>query len=127
MKIILNKIGTPWFIIVVVIAIAHQLFEKVLDIHFAFIDSFIDPLLLMPILLHLLLWEKRILFKRGAQFVFSTLQLFLYFVLVSLIAEYFFPIWDTGFTSDIWDIVCYGIGTLIFAIFFNNPYPVKII
>lgn len=121
----LYKIGTPWFVTLIIIAIAHQLLEKVAHVNLPFADSYLDPLLLMPILLQLLLWEKRILFKRGNQYVFSILQLFLYFVLISFIAEYLFPMWNKGFTADIWDVICYGIGTLVFGMFFNKPYGVK--
>lgn len=31
---------------------------------------------------------------------------------------------NTNFTTDIWDITCYGIRNFIFAIFYNKPYNI---
>lgn len=119
---VIFKIARPWFVCLVIITIIHQVLEKIHHIYTPFIHSYLDPLLLMPILLHFLLWEKRLLLKRGIAFTFSSRQLFIYFAIISFVTEYLFPKWNSGFTADIWDIACYGLGTLIFGTCFNKPY-----
>lgn len=122
MKNWLSKILRSWFIILLMVAFMHQFTEKLLHIPIPVIDSYLDPLLFMPILLHLLLWERRLLFKKGDTFTFSNLQLVLLFIAISYITEYLFPIWKPQFTADIWDVVCYTLGTIYFHIYHNVPY-----
>ena len=116
-----KKIFPLWFVIAVLILVLHQVWERIFHIHVAFLDNFLDPVLLMPITLHLLLWEKRMLFKRGVNYVFSPLELLLYFVLISIVCEYLFPRWNSYFIADFRDVICYGIGTVLFMIYFNTP------
>lgn len=123
----MQKIFRLWLVILLMIATTHQVMEKLLHIRIPVIDNYLDPLLLMPILLHLLLWEQRILFKKRTDFTFSTLQLIMIFIVVSFITEYLFPKWNPKFTGDIWDIICYGIGTFSFALIINRPGQNKIL
>ena len=119
------KIFRPWFIVLLTTAFVHQLIEKLLLLHLPVIDSYLDPLLLMPVLLHLLLWERRILFRKGINYTFSTFQIILIFILISFVTEYIFPKWNPKFTADIWDVVCYVLGTIYFHIYHNVPYQKK--
>lgn len=118
MKKWLDKVFRPWFIVLLIIAFTHQLMEKLLRMHIPIIDSYLDPILLMPILLHLLLWEQRLLFKKGDHFVFSWVQLTILFLVVSFITEYLFPLWQPRFTADFFDVLCYALGTIAFGVFF---------
>lgn len=118
----LRKVFVPWFSLSLILVFVHQVIEKCFHIHFRVLDNYLDPLLAMPIILHSLLWEKRILFRKGLTYTFSSLHLILYFITFSIIFEYLFPKWSLGFTADIWDVVCYGAGTFLFAAFFNKPY-----
>ncbi len=121
MKEKIREILRPWLIILLLIGLSHQVSEKIFYINFRLVDNYLDPLLLMPVILHLCLWEKRVLYKKGNEFTFTTIQLVVYFVFISIVSEYFLPKWKPGFTSDIWDVFCYGVGTLFFAIFLNKP------
>ncbi|MBL7706725.1 MAG: hypothetical protein JNM21_14360 [Taibaiella sp.] len=118
----LKKISSAWFAGMLLLVLLHQFLEKWLEIRIPVIDNYLDPLLLMPILLHLMLWERRILFKKDLHYVFSLFEVIVLFIVVSFVAEYLFPRWSMGFTADGWDVVCYACGTLIFYFFFNVPY-----
>jgi len=115
----------PWFVLLLILEITHQLTDKILQIRLPILDNYLDPLLLIPILLQLMLWERNTFWKQEKAFVFSKLQLVAIFFIVCVITEYFYPIWKSSFTADIWDVVCYGIGTLIFGLFWNKPMPYK--
>lgn len=118
----LKKICNAWFTGMLLLVLLHQSLEKLLEIRIPVVDNYLDPLLLMPILLHLMLWERRIVFKKDLQYVFSLLEVTILFIVVSFVAEYLFPRWNAGFTADWRDVVCYACGTLIFYFFFNVPY-----
>lgn len=119
---LLRKIARPWLLSLLLLVALHQVVERLLHIHIPVVDNYLDPLLLMPMLLHLLLWERRVLFKKGDLFVFSWPRMIMIFIIVSFITEYLFPLLRPGFTADIWDVLCYLIGTIIFGIFLNEPY-----
>ncbi|MCW5927001.1 MAG: hypothetical protein KIT80_08835 [Chitinophagaceae bacterium] len=117
----MKKIFTRWFTIFVVVFVAHQLLQKVLKIPVPVADSYLDAFLFMPILLHLILWERRLLFKKGESYTLSYADIFILFVVVSIVCEYFFPKWNKQFTVDFSDVICYLAGATLFALFFNKP------
>jgi len=121
----LTAIFQPWFVITLCIAALHQLLQKVGQFSVPLLDHYLDPLLLMPILLHLILWEKRIVFRKGNSYVLPLNYMAIILVVVSFVVEYLFPKWSTDFTADYYDILCYIIGTLTYAFFFNTPLFVK--
>ena len=116
-----NMLIRPWFICAIILAITHQFTQKVLDIQISMFDSFLDPLLFIPILLHLILWEQRFMFGKGPYYVLSGTQIISILVLVSVLCEYGFPRWSGAFTSDYLDIVCYSAGAFIFGNWLNSP------
>lgn len=111
----------PWFIGVLILVLIHQIAQKVLVLNIPILDSFLDPLLFMPILLHLILWERRFLFGKGFRYVLSWKQIIVNLVFVTILCEYFFPRWNAAFTMDYLDILCYSLGTLLFGKFLNIP------
>lgn len=122
MKSVLHKmLIRPWFLVLLFIALLHQVVQKILRINIKVVDSFLDPLLLMPILLHLILWERRFLFGEGGRYTLSWKQLILILTFVSILCEFFFPNWSDRFTRDYWDVLCYTIGTLFFGLVLNKP------
>lgn len=114
----------PWFIWMLVVFSIHQIMQKVLDINILFLDSFLDPLLFMPILLHLMLWERRFLFGKGPCYILSWKRIICILVFVSVLCEFLYPYWDDSFTMDYWDILCYSIGALLFGLYFNDPLKI---
>lgn len=112
----------PEFIIMLLSVLAHQVTQKIMKLSFPILDSYFDPLLFLPILLYLILWERRYWFGKGPHYVLSWVQIAAIFVFVSIVAEYFFPRWSNDFTSDYWDVLCYAIGAVLFGVFLNRPY-----
>lgn len=112
----------PEFIIMLLLVLVHQVTQKILKLSFPRLDSYFDPLLFLPILLYLILWERRYWFGKGPHYVLSWLQIATIFVFVSIVAEYFFPRWSNDFTSDYLDVLCYAIGAVLFGVFLNRPY-----
>jgi hypothetical protein len=126
MKIDVNQmLIRPWFIGMLTLVLIHQIVQKVLGFNIPIVDSFLDPLLFMPILLHLILWEQRFLYGKGSHYVLSRRQIISILVFVAVFCEYFFPRWNNNFTMDYWDIICYTIGTLLFGSFLNTPLKIR--
>jgi hypothetical protein len=101
----------------------HQFVERILRINIPFIDSYLDPLLIMPILLHLVVLERRIVLK-NASYRLPLLHITGYFILICLFGEVIFPYINSAFISDLWDIFFYAIGTL-FYIIMSNKYTTE--
>lgn len=70
-----DEIGTmllrPWFLGAVGLALIHQILQEILGVHVPIVDSYLDPLLFLPILLQLILLERRFVFGKGSQYVLS--------------------------------------------------------
>lgn len=110
----------PWFVLMVSVAIGHQLTQKVFHISLPWADSYLDPLLLMPILCQLVLWERRVLFRKGPSYTLEWWRVALVCVFVSVLAEVVFPMVSSKFTADPYDIVCYGLGAFTFWTLWNE-------
>lgn len=120
-----DEIGTmllrPWFLGAVGLALIHQILQKILGIHVPIVDSYLDPLLFLPILLQLILLERRFVFGKGSQYALSWYHIFGVVVLVSVLVELLFPVWNPLLTADYKDVICYLIGGTAFGVFFNVP------
>ncbi len=118
----MNKytLGNTYFCIFMIIFLIHQITQKVLGISFPLLDNYLDPLLFMPIILNFILWERRYLFKKGSDYTLPIPHVLILWICLSILTEYFFPRWNSGFTADILDVCCYGLGTLFFLLFMNK-------
>ncbi len=103
-----------------VLFLTHQLIQKGLDIHIPFVHSYLDDLLVMPIILTLILVERRRLYSWGEKFVFSFPETIGLVVAFSLIFELLFPYFSFKFTFDWWDFLAYAIGGVIFYRYLNR-------
>jgi hypothetical protein len=102
-------------IISALLFIIHQYLQMVAHINIVFLDNYLDPAVMMPIVLYAVLWERRILF-RNKTIVLPYTDIFGYFVLISVFGEVLFPFFNDRFTTDYWDIVSYAVGSLAYAI-----------
>lgn len=82
-------------------------------------DSYLDNLLCFPILLTGLLAERR-WWKKDDTYVFSFFEIMVITAVLSWIFEVLFPKWSPGFTTDIWDVVAYFTGAILFYSFINK-------
>jgi hypothetical protein len=81
----------------------------------SFVHSYLDDLVVMPILLTITCVFLRIVFKQ------ENLQLELpmivsAFILLSIVFEFVLPRYSSNFYADKWDVVCYGIGTVVYIL-----------
>jgi len=103
----------------VLLLLTHQFLQKVLHVKVPFLDNWLDPFLSMPILLGLILMERRWFLNRNSQdknqdYNFSKLEIVITVLFFALIFEFLFPKYSDGFTFDWWDFVGYGLGGLLF-------------
>lgn len=110
----------PWFVCFAVLFISHQIAQWILKVQLKCIDSYLDPVLMMPISLHILLWERRYCLGRTGDYTFSKSMLLYYFLLVSILFEIVFPAIQPKFIADWLDVLCYGLGTFFFYFWMNK-------
>ncbi|TYR37502.1 hypothetical protein FXV77_05720 [Sphingobacterium phlebotomi] len=87
------------FTICAFLFILHQYLQKIAGISLPLVDSYLDPLLCMPILLHLIVWERK-LFHRRTEYTLSLSHIVGYILLVSILCEIVFPLWNEKMTAD---------------------------
>ena len=116
----MNVLRSPIFIICLLLFIIHQVMQKGLDLHFPLADRYLDNLLAMPVILTLLLVERRWLFKKGEAYTLPLLDVVIATIFIVLITELLFPFLSKSFTSDWMDVVFYSIGSAVFYLTINQ-------
>lgn len=116
----MNVLRSPVFIICSVLFVLHQILQKGLDIHFMAMDRYLDNLLAMPIILTLLMLERRFLFGRKQDFSLSMLEISVATIFIILVAEILFPLLSSDFTTDWWDVLFYVLGSILFYLTVNQ-------
>jgi len=102
-------------IVSILLFLGHQYLQRVLQLNIPFLDNYLDPALLMPILLYAVLWERRIILK-NTNIMLSNSELLGYFILMAIFGEILFPLLSERFTADYWDILAYAIGTFFYML-----------
>src|SRR5690606_31750794 len=102
------------FTICAFLFILHQYLQKIAGISLSLADSYLDPLLCMPILLHLIVLERK-LFHRRTEYTLSLSHIVGYVLLVSILCELVLPICNEQMTAAPWDIACYALGGFIYV------------
>jgi hypothetical protein len=105
---------SPVFITCCLLFVLHQILQKVAGIAMPFFDAYLDTFLAMPIMLTLLVIERRLLFRRGKQYRLSVLEAIIATLFVALISEVVFPALSSRFTADWRDVVAFSLGTVLF-------------
>lgn len=98
-----------------VLFLIHQYLQMRVQLNIAFLDNYLDPIVLMPLILYAVLWERRILLH-NRNIVLSYTDILGYFLLMVLLGEVLFPLISEKFTADYWDILAYAFGTLAYVI-----------
>lgn len=102
------------FALCVLLFLLHQILQHALGIKLPFIDSYLDPLLMMPVLLHLVVLERRMVFRRHAHRMPPD-HILGYTILVALISEVAFPALSNLHTGHPLDVIVYAMGALVYA------------
>lgn len=92
--------------------IIHQLLED-LRLSNSFFRSYLDDLLVVPIVLPATLALMRLIFYRKIRClsVFMTVS---FVLLLSILFEVILPKVNALYTADLWDVFCYAIGGIVF-------------
>ncbi len=115
-----KNIRHPLFALSCILFLTHQFAQKGFGIHIPFVHSYLDDLLVMPIILPLILVERRRFYGWGEDFVFSAPVTAALVLAFSLIFELVFPYFSEKFTFDWWDFVAYGMGGILFYRYLND-------
>lgn len=111
---------SPLFIISCVLFVVHQVVQKGFDIHHSLIDSYLDNLVAMPIILTLLQVERAWLFRKGVTYRLPVTDILLATLYVSIISEYVFPLFSRHFTFDWVDFICFFTGAGLYILTTRN-------
>ncbi len=82
--------------------------------------SWLDDLLVMPLVLGLVLGLQR-LRRRDAAWVVPDLQIIAAVLLYAVLFEVLLPRWNAVAVADGWDVAAYAVGALIFRESINRP------
>ncbi|PRY89779.1 magnesium citrate secondary transporter [Mongoliibacter ruber] len=116
----MTVLKNPYFIIAFTLFWINQFVEKVLGIFVPFVHAYLDDLMAMPVVLGLTLQIYRWIHPLKNRFIFTKVQVAVAWVYFSFLFEYLLPKWSETYTADIWDIVCYAIGSVAFYLLINK-------
>lgn len=113
----MSLVNREWYLFIScsVVFLVHQYMQKVMHAPIPLLDSYLDPVLFIPITLHLVTLERRWMLGIPG-YKLSMLQIAGYFVLISVIGEIVFPYYSKHFTADILDVVGYFAGAALYAV-----------
>lgn len=103
------------FIVSAILFSTHQILIFT-DNSFVFLDSYLDDLVVMPIVLTGATVILRIA-TRNETFNVDLSMIALTFVMYAVIFEFILPRFSAEYTSDYLDILCYGIGAVLYYFF----------
>lgn len=118
----LKPLYTATFITCCALFLAHQITQRVLHIPIAFADNYLDNFLATPILLTLLLVERRTLFRHGRDYTLSAVEICLATAFIAVVGELLFPYLSDEFTSDWLDVIYYALGSILFYATVNRKH-----
>ncbi|MGI8601197.1 MAG: hypothetical protein ACR2KB_18225 [Chitinophagaceae bacterium] len=114
---------SPLFLICLLVFILHQVSQYIFKIPLPFLNNYLDNFLAMPVILSLLLAEKKYIYKQKDQKL-SLIFVIIATLYIALVTEWLFPFLSERFTTDCYDLVFYSLGS-VFYCFFMNKIPVK--
>src|SRR5690606_12085118 len=118
---IMSVLKNPLFILSCVLFWINQYLEKVQQIFIPFVHSYLDDLMVMPVVLGLTLQIFRWIHPLKEKFSFTKIQIMVAVVYFSILFEGILPLWSNLYTRDLWDVVFYSIGAIGFYFLINQP------
>jgi hypothetical protein len=94
----------------------HQFIQYILGWSTPWVDAYLDPLLALPVLLGLLLFERRLVFRVKR---LSLLEVSLVSIVLMVIFEELFPRLQPAFIRDYFDHLAYLAGAVYFWYLIN--------
>ncbi|MCH7413055.1 magnesium citrate secondary transporter [Belliella sp. R4-6] len=111
-----------YFIIPCILFWINQAVERLLGIYIPYVHAYLDDLLAMPVVLGVTLQVFRWIHPSRNLFYFTKVQLLVGWLYFSFLFEVLLPRWSATYTADIWDVLCYAIGTVIFDRLINRKH-----
>jgi hypothetical protein len=116
MKLLLN----PLFVISVLLFLTNQWLEHI-GIFIPLLFSYLDDLLVMPIVLTLTLLFQRMVTFRNPAYTYSAWHVVVAVAYFALMFELVLPRYLARYTSDPIDVLAYAVGGALFYFFINQP------
>lgn len=116
----MEVIKNPYFYLPAILFAINQILEKIFGIFTPFIHAYFDDLLAMPVILGITLQLFRWIHPAKDTLTFAKTPLIVAWIYVSIVFEWFLPSQSNQNVSDLWDILCYGLGTLYFHYLINQ-------
>jgi hypothetical protein len=116
----METLKSSLFIICSSLFLLHLVLQHLLKINIPLADAYLDNLLAMPVVLTLLLAERRHFFNKGISYQLPLLEIFLATAYVSAISEWLFPWISKRFTFDPLDFLFFFLGAGIFYLVHNK-------
>jgi len=93
----------------------------------SFVSSYLDDLFFLYLLLSVALFVQRVFIVHSNDFIFSKPIIVAVWIYTSIVFEWVAPHYQKAFTSDVIDVIFYGLGAWYFYAFINvkqtQPYP----
>lgn len=119
-----HPISHPFFVVSLLVYGALLLLKKT-GHHILLLSDHGADLLAMPVVLSIALFAVRHTDRSRSHFVFHWLHIAFAAALYGFLFEWLFPRLSDRHTADPWDLLAYGLGAILFAIFLNHPPPSK--
>ncbi len=116
----METLKTPLFIISSTFFLLHQVLQYLFRINLPLADAYLDNLVAMPIILTLLLAERRHIFRKGHSYQLPHLEIILATLYVSAVSEWLFPCLSNLFTFDPLDFAFFFLGSAIYFLVHNK-------
>lgn len=82
------------------------------------IQGYLSDLLAVPLMLGVILIVLR-WYTNDSRFKISNLRILFAFAYISVVFEWFIPMYKSTFHADWWDVLAYGVGAVLYAIIQN--------
>lgn len=112
----MKALRSPLFITSSLLFVLHQLLQRGLGIHLPPLDAWLDNLVAMPIILTLLVVERRLLFRCPPSYRLSGAEVGVATLCISMVSELLFPLFSPRFTLDWLDFVFYTTGAALYLV-----------
>lgn len=115
----MSVIKNPYFIFSCLVFWLNQFFERCLGLFIPWVHEYLDDLVAMPVVLGITLQVYRWIHPHKENFRFSKTHVIIGCLYFSFLFEFLLPRWSEIYTSDIWDVLAYGIGAMAFYVLIN--------
>ena len=104
----------------ILIFISFKIIEYFNFFHHWFLVGYLEDLLALPLILGLTLIIMRSLVYKKKTYTLSPTQIIYTLALVSVLFEFLLPLYSKDYVQDFYDLICYSVGSVFFALYMNR-------